>query len=131
LGIFFHPAGIPWEGAEKKKQKQGTSNARLAYVLHVHAPDYERMSWLLAYAKDWKVSHKHGGNSVFTVEIPTEKSPQAEKTRFIHMVQTHGSAQLSMGAALLEGLIDVGTTFTLWLLPDAEGKARPPTITSV
>ena len=36
-----------------------------------------------------------------------------------------------MGAALLEGLIDVDTTFSIWLLLDAEGKARPSTITSV
>jgi hypothetical protein len=47
------------------------------------------------------------------------------------MIQTHGSVQLSMGATLLEGLIDVDTTFTLHLLPDADGKARPPTSTSV
>jgi hypothetical protein len=43
---------MPWEGAEEKKQKQGTNNAHLAYVLHVHAPEYERMRMLLAYAKD-------------------------------------------------------------------------------
>ncbi len=36
-----------------------------------------------------------------------------------------------MGAALLEGLINADTTFTLRLLPDANGKARPPTSTSV
>ncbi len=36
-----------------------------------------------------------------------------------------------MGAALLEGLIDADTTFTLRLLPDANGKARPFTSTSV
>ncbi len=47
------------------------------------------------------------------------------------MVQTHGSVQLSMGAALLEGLINADTTFTLRLLPDVEGKARPPTTTLV
>ena len=33
------PAGMQWEGAEEKKQKQGTNNAHLAYVLHVHEPD--------------------------------------------------------------------------------------------
>jgi hypothetical protein len=47
------------------------------------------------------------------------------------MVQTHGSVQLSMGAALLEGLIDADTTFTLCLLPDADEKVRRPTTTSV
>ena len=47
------------------------------------------------------------------------------------MVQTHGSVQLSMGAALLEGLIDADTSFSLCLLTDAEGKARDATITLV
>jgi hypothetical protein len=97
---------MPWEGAEEKKQKQGTNNTRLVYVLHVHKPDYAGMKMLLAYAKEWKVWHKHWGNSAFTVEIPTEKSPQAEKMRCIQMVQTHGSIQLSMGTVSLEGLID-------------------------
>jgi hypothetical protein len=125
------PAGIPWEGAKEKKQKQGTNDAHLVYVLYVHKPDYARMKTLLAYAKEWKVWHKHWGNSAFIVEIPTERNPQAEKTRCIQMIQTHGSIQLSMGAALLEGLINADTTFTLCLLPDADGKARPPTSTSV
>ena len=122
---------MPWEGAEEKKQKQGTNNAHLVYVLHVHEPDYARMKTLLTYAKDMKVWQKHWGNLAFTVEIPTEKSPQVEKTWYIQMVQTHGSVQLSMGAALLEGLININTSFTLRLLPDAEGKTRSPMITSV
>jgi hypothetical protein len=53
------PTGMPWEGAEEKKQKQGTNNAHLVYVLHVHKPDYARMKTLLAHAKDWKVLHRH------------------------------------------------------------------------
>ena len=80
---------MPWEGAEEKKQKQGTNNAHLAYVLHVHEPDYERLQTLLAFAKAWKVWHKHWGNTAFTVKIPNERSSQAEKTRYIQMVQTH------------------------------------------
>jgi hypothetical protein len=47
------------------------------------------------------------------------------------MVQAHGSVQLSMGRALLEGLIDADTTYSLRLLPDAEGKAREATATLV
>ena len=61
---------MPWKGAEEKKQKQGTNNACLAYVLHVHELDYARMMTLLAFAKEWKVWHKHWGNAAFTVEIP-------------------------------------------------------------
>jgi hypothetical protein len=30
------PTGMLWEGAEEKKQKQRTTNARLAYILHVY-----------------------------------------------------------------------------------------------
>ena len=89
------------------------------------------MKTLLAHAKDRKVWQKHWGNLAFTVEIPTEKSPQVEKTRYIQLVQTHGSVQLSMGGALLEGLINIDTSFTLRLLPDAEGKVQSPMITSV
>ena len=126
-----YPAGMPWEGAEEKKQKQGTNNARLAYVLHVHEKDYDRLAILLAFAKEWKVWQQHWGNTAFTVEVPNEKSSQAERTRYIQMVQTHGSIQLSMGAAMLEGLIDVDTRFSLRLLPDADGNAREPTETSV
>jgi hypothetical protein len=36
-----------------------------------------------------------------------------------------------MGAALLDGVIDIDTNFTLRLLPDAEGKVRSPMISSV
>ncbi len=47
------------------------------------------------------------------------------------MVQTHGLVQLSMGAASIEGMINVNTFFTFRLLPGADGKPRPPTQTSV
>jgi hypothetical protein len=107
---------MPWEGTEEKKQKQGTGNARLAYVLHVYQPDYKRMKTLLAYAKDMDLWHKHWGNAAFTIELPDEKSAQGVKTKCIQMVQTHGSVQLSMGAASIEGMIDIDTSFTLQLL---------------
>ena len=81
-----YPAGMPWEGAEEKKQKQGTNNARLAYVLHVHEKDYDRLSTLLSFAKEWKVWQKHWGNTAFTVEIPNKKSSQVERNRYIQMV---------------------------------------------
>ncbi len=125
------PAGIPWEGSEEKKQKQGTSNARLAYVFHIHQPDYERMKKLLAHAKERDIWQKHWGNAAFTIEIPDERSSQGVKTKYIQMVQTHGSVQLSMGAAMLEGLINVDALFKLRLLPGGDGKPRPPTTTSV
>jgi hypothetical protein len=77
------PAGMPWEGAEGKKQKQGTSNTRLAYVLHVHQSDYERIKKLLAHAKELDIWHKHWGNAAFTIKIPDERSPQGVKNKYI------------------------------------------------
>jgi hypothetical protein len=74
---------MPWEGAEEKKQKQGTNDTRLAYVLHVYQPDYERMKKLLAYAKELDIWHKHWGHAAFTIELPNEKSPQGVKTKYI------------------------------------------------
>ncbi len=43
------------------------------------------------------------------------------------MVQTHGSVNLSMGAAQIKGMIDINTMFTLCLTPDLDGKPRKPT----
>jgi hypothetical protein len=116
------PAGMPWEGLDKKKQKQGTRKGRLAYVLHVHQPDNEQMKTLLAYAKDKNIWHKIWGNSTFTIKTPDEREPIGVKTKYIQMVQTHGSVQFSMGAATIEGMIDVDMVFDLRLLPGADGK---------
>jgi hypothetical protein len=52
-------------------------------------------------------------------------------TKYIQMVQTHGSVQLSMGAATIKGMIVVDMVFNLRLLPGADGKPRPPTKTLV
>jgi hypothetical protein len=78
-----YPAGMPWEGMEVKKQKQGTNNARLAYVLHVYQPNYKRMKMLLAYAKEMDLCHKHWEIASFTIELSGEDSPQGVKTKYI------------------------------------------------
>jgi hypothetical protein len=85
------PAGMPWEDADEKKKKQGNNNVKLAYVLQVHQPDYEGLKYLCQIAKQRKMWHEHWGNAVFTVEILESKSQQGEKTRYVQMVQTHGS----------------------------------------
>ncbi len=80
------PAGIPWEGLEEKKQKQGTSNARLAYMLQVYQPDHKRMKTLLAYAKEKNIWHKIWGNPTFTIKTPDERESIGVKTKYIQMV---------------------------------------------
>jgi hypothetical protein len=79
---------MPWEGMEEKKQKLGTSNVRLAYVMHIHQSDYERIITLLAVAKEKGIWHKHWGNAAFTIETPNKRSSQGVRTKYIHMVQT-------------------------------------------
>jgi hypothetical protein len=97
----------------------------------VHTPDYFRMKALLSHAKEEEIWHKHWGNAAFTVETPDEKDNQGVKTKYIQMVQTHGSVNLSMGAAQIKGMIDINTTFTLCLTPDSDGKPWKPTTKSV
>jgi hypothetical protein len=89
------------------------------------------MKKLLAYAKELDIWHKHWGNTAFTIKLPDEENPQGVKAKYIQMVQMHGSVQLSMGAVLIKGMIDIDTSFMLQLLPGADGKPRTPTTTSV
>jgi hypothetical protein len=105
------PPGMPWEDAEEKKKKQGGNNAHLAYVLQVYQQDFDRLSHLCHMAKQRKLWANHWGNTAFTIEIPELDSQQGEKTRYIQMVQTHGSVQLSLGAAPIYGGIDTETKF--------------------
>ncbi len=94
-----YPPGMPWEGTKEKKQKLGTSGAGLVYKIQVYQPDYEQVRTLLHIVKQKKIWRKHWGKTAFRVEQPEAKSPPGEKTRYIQMVQAHGSVQLSMGAA--------------------------------
>ena len=77
---------------------------------------------MLAYAKDKNIWHKIWGNSTFTIKTLDEREPIGVKTKYIQMVQTHGSVQLSMGAATIEGMINVDRVFDLRLLPGVDGK---------
>ena len=118
------PPGMPWEDAEEKKKKQGNNNARLAYILQVYQPDYDRISNLCRMAKQRKLWSNHWGNTAYTVEIPENNSQQGEKTRYIQMVQTHGSVQLSLRAASINGVIDMDSKFSLRLTPDRWNPKR-------
>jgi hypothetical protein len=107
------PPGMPWEDLEEKKKKQGSKNARLAYILQVYQPDYEQIKTLCHIAKQRKLWLPHWGNTAFTVKILENNSQQCCKTRYIQMVQTHGSVQLSLGVASINGVIDADSEFLL------------------
>jgi hypothetical protein len=105
---------MPWEETEGKKKKQGGNNLRLAYVLQVYQPNCDRISNLCHMAKQRKLWANHWGNTAFTVEIPENDSQQqGKKVRYIQMVQTHGSVQLSLGVASINGVINVDSKFSL------------------
>jgi hypothetical protein len=122
---------MPWEDTEEKKKKQGGNNARLAYVLQVYQPNYDRISNLCHMTKQRKLWANHWGNTAFTVEIPENDSQQGKKVRYIQMVQTHGSVQLSLWAASINGVIDADSKFSLRLIPGADGSPRVATQTSL
>jgi hypothetical protein len=89
------------------------------------------MKTLLAYAKGKNIWHKIWGNSTFTIKTPDEREPIRVKTKYVQMVHTHGSVQLSMGVATIKGIINVDMVFDLRLQPGADGKPQPPTKTLV
>ena len=104
---------MPSEDAEEKKKKQGGNNAWLAYILQVYQPGCDQISKLCHMAKQCKLWANHWGNTAFTVEIPENDSQQGKKVSYIQMVQTHGSVQLSLRAASINGVIDVDSNFML------------------
>jgi hypothetical protein len=122
---------MPWEEAEEKKQKQGNNNARLAYVIQVYHPDYERIKTLCQIVKQCKLWHRHWGNAVFTVKLLDNESQQGKKTRYIQMVHIHSLVQLSLGAASINRLIEAELKFSLRRTPNSDGKPRAPTHTLV
>ena len=81
----------------------------------------------MPYGKTTQVVGQPLGKYGFTVEIPENRSQQGEKVRYIQMVQTHGSVQLSLGAASINGVINVDSNFTLRLTLGADGSPREAT----
>jgi hypothetical protein len=73
---------MPWEGTKEKKQKQGSTNTRLAYILHMYQANYKRMKTLQAYSKDKDIWHKHWGQAAFTIALPDKCSSQGAKTKY-------------------------------------------------
>jgi hypothetical protein len=71
--------------------------------------------------------HEHWGGVAYTVEKPDFTTPAGVKDRYIKMVQSHGSMQLSMGAATIPGITTATRKFTLRLTPDENGQPRAPT----
>jgi hypothetical protein len=90
--------------------------------MHVYQPDYEQMKYLLAYAKEKDAWLKHWVNAAFTTKNPDKRNSQGVKTKYIQIFQTHRSIQLGMGAASIEGMINVNTPFDHKLLPGVDRK---------
>ncbi len=106
---------------------QAANNSRLAFVFHVHRPDEQRLATLLDRAKYRNLWYEHWGGVAFTVEQPGFNTPAGVKDRYIEMVQSHGTMQLSMGAATIPGIVTATRKFVLRLTPDENGQPRKPT----
>ncbi len=123
-----YPGDMPWEDQEdKKKKKQISNSARLAFVFHVQRPEEQRLATLLDPAKHLNQWHEHWGGVAFTVHQPDFTTPAGVKDRYIEMVQSHGAMQLSMGAATIPRIVTATRRFTIRLTPDKNGKPRAPT----
>ena len=57
------------------------------------------------------------------MEVPEQDSTQDNKWRYIQMVQVHTSIQLSLLAAVLEGIVDLDGEQTFRLLPGTDNEA--------
>ena len=115
--IKSFPMGMPWEKYDPTKPR--TPNGRLAFVFQVAREDSQRFSALLQEAKAKNLWYEIFGEAAFTVQmIPTYHKDEdvaltSKRDAYITMVQTHGSVQLSMGSATIEGLIRPMDKFTL------------------
>jgi hypothetical protein len=122
-----YPGGMPWEDQEdKKKKKQISNSAWLAFVFHVHRPEEQQLATLLNCAKHLNLWHEHWGGVAFTVQQPDFTTPTGVKDRYIKMVQSHGAMQLSMGAATIPEIVTATRKFTICLTPDKNGKPWAP-----
>jgi hypothetical protein len=131
------PDGMPWERPSAGGQRQ--PNGRNAFVLQCARYDYARLESLLAVAKEREVWKPYWGPFSYTVRMPDNNLPkgdpkeftEGQKALYIHMVQNHGSVQLSYGGALITGLFDAESVYELRRMPGRDGKARAPTKKSV
>ena len=117
------PQGLPWDGG---RQGQRRESGRMAFIIQVKLSDLERMDVLLNLMKQASAWRKIWGETAFTLNIPTLKAPQDVKDEFIHMAMTHGSVQMSLGAARTSGLYAAEEEFELRRLPDDDGNPRKP-----
>ena len=131
------PDGMPWEHQTAGTQRQ--PNGRNAFVILCAQYDLVRLVSLLAVAKEREVWKEYWGPFAYTVRMPDNNIPkgdpkeftEGQKALYIHMVQNHGSNQLSYGCSLISGLYDAETTYELRRLFGQDGKARGPTKKSV
>jgi len=131
------PDGMPWERQSAGTQRQ--PNGRNAFAIQCAQYDYARLESLLAVAKERGVWKDYWGPCAYTVRMPDNNLPkgdpkeftEGQKALYIHMVQNHGSAQLSYGGALITGLFDAETSYELRRMPGRDGKPRAPTNKSI
>ena len=91
--------------------------------------DYERLSKLV-YAANAKGLWRNEFGFCFPTETPDNTFSNPERERYVGMLETHASAQLSYGSAPIGGLRAARDGMELRRLPAADNSARRPVTVS-
>lgn len=126
--VSEQPGGLPYvekTDAEKSARVGPPREQRTLQILCATA-DYDRLARLVMAAKEEKHWTKEFGPSCHPAEVPTNEYSESQRQRYVQMIETHRSSQLSAGSVPISGLRDADKEFTLRRLPDAKNRAQPP-----
>ena len=128
--ICDQPGGMPFEQTPAGQRRKGPPRERKCLTIMCATDDYERLSKLVYAAKGKGLWRKELG-FCFPTETPDNTFSDPERERYVRMVETHASAQLSYGSAPIGGLRAAREDMELRRLPAADNSARPPATVSV
>ena len=128
--ICDQPGGMPFEQTPAGQRRKGPPRERKCLTIMCATDDYERISKLVYAAKGKGLWRKELG-FCFPTETPDNTFSDPERERYVRMVETHASAQLSYGSAPIGGLRAAREDMELRRLPAADNSARPPATVSV
>lgn len=126
--VSEQPGGMPYvekTASEKSSTRVGPPREQRTLQILCASSDYDRITRVVMAAKEEKHWTKEFGPSCHPTEVPTNEYSEAERQRYLVMVETHRSAQLSQGTVPISGLRDADKEITLRRLPDSKNKPQP------
>lgn len=132
--VSEQPGGMPYiekKGAEKNTARAGPPREQRTLQILCDTKDYRRLGRLVTAAKEEKHWTREFGPSCHPTEVPDNDYTEAQRQRYIIMVETHRSSQLSAGEVPISGLRNADKEITLRRLPDAKNRPQPPATLTV